>query len=132
MPTWLPSGCRRTQCKLLIGRIKLMRNKRLVNVSTHSTYTRALHEAAHPPTVIVATSPVPASIHTPHTSTSTPPQLKMLRKETAELLRIFKKSNAYIKVEAVIHEFNTLEAYDIIEIYLELLQVGGQEWWWCV
>jgi hypothetical protein len=107
-----------------------MRNKRLVNVSTHSTNARALPQTVHAPTVIAAASPVPASNHNPHTST--PSQLKMLRKETAELMSLRKNSNAYIKVEAVIHEFNTLEAYDIIEIYLELLQVGGRERWWCV
>ncbi|GAB4821969.1 hypothetical protein N2152v2_009015 [Parachlorella kessleri] len=50
-------------------------------------------------------------------------QLKQLRREVAELLKQGKQGNARIRVEAVIRENLTLQAYDIIELFLELVSV---------
>ncbi|KAK9830637.1 hypothetical protein WJX81_008095 [Elliptochloris bilobata] len=73
------SKCK-TQCKLCVGRIKLMRNKRLL-------------------------------------------QLKQMRKEVADLLRANKQENARIRVETVIRENLTLQAYEVLELFVELLAV---------
>ena len=50
-------------------------------------------------------------------------QLKQLRREVADLLRANKQDNARIRVEAVIQEQKMLRAYDIIEVFVELLAV---------
>ncbi|KDD72117.1 Vps4 activity regulator, partial [Helicosporidium sp. ATCC 50920] len=70
----------KTQCKLCISRIKLMRNKKQLSV-------------------------------------------KQLLKEVGELLRQSKEDNAWIRVESAIHERQLLRAYDLLEVYLELLAV---------
>ncbi|KAK9811537.1 hypothetical protein WJX72_005542 [[Myrmecia] bisecta] len=49
--------------------------------------------------------------------------LKAQRKEVADLLRNNKQGNARIRVEAVIREILLLEAYEILELFLELLSV---------
>lgn len=69
-----------TKCRLALGRIKLMKNKKNQ-------------------------------------------QVKMQRKEIADLLRSGKQDYARIKVEAVIRENLTLHAYEILELYLELVAV---------
>lgn len=70
----------KTQCKMCISRLKLMRNKRQIG-------------------------------------------LRNLRKEVAELLKLGKQGNARIRVEAVIRENFSLHAYDIVELFLELISV---------
>ena len=50
-------------------------------------------------------------------------QLVQLRREVAGLLRANKQDNARIRVEAVIQEQKMLRAYDIIEVFVELLAV---------
>ncbi|WIA16836.1 hypothetical protein OEZ85_013772 [Tetradesmus obliquus] len=69
-----------TTCRLCLGRIKLLKNKR--------------------------------NMH-----------MKQYRKDIAELLRAGKQDYARIRVEAVIREAFTLTAYEILELYLELLAV---------
>ena len=54
------------------------------------------------------------------------PQLKGMRKEVAELLRSNKQESARIRVEAVIRENALLQAYDVLELFLELLAVRVQ------
>ncbi len=49
-----------------------------------------------------------------------------MRKEIADLLRANKQENARIRVEAVIRENLLLQAYDIFELFLELLAVRAQ------
>lgn len=49
--------------------------------------------------------------------------LHQTRKEVAELLRSNKQGNARIRVETVIREAYLLQAYDILELFLELLSV---------
>lgn len=49
-----------------------------------------------------------------------------MRKEIADLLRANKQENARIRVEAVIRENLLLQAYDILELFLELLSVRTQ------
>jgi len=49
--------------------------------------------------------------------------LRQTRKDVADLLRANKQENARIRVEAVIREINLLQAFEIMEIYLELLVV---------
>ncbi|BDA44735.1 probable IST1 homolog at N-terminal half [Coccomyxa sp. Obi] len=73
----------KTQCKLCVGRIKLMRNKKQIMV-------------------------------------------KNMRKEVADLLRTNKQENARIRVEAVIRENLLLQAYEVLELFLELLAVRVQ------
>ncbi|EIE21511.1 DUF292-domain-containing protein [Coccomyxa subellipsoidea C-169] len=73
----------KTQCKLCVGRIKLMRNKKQIMV-------------------------------------------KNMRKEVADLLRTNKQENARIRVEAVIRENLMLQAYEVLELFLELLAVRVQ------
>jgi predicted DCC family thiol-disulfide oxidoreductase YuxK len=70
----------KTQCQLCCGRIRLMRNKRNI-------------------------------------------QLKNSRKEVANLLRTGKAENARIRVETVMREEAMLQAYDVVELFVELLQV---------
>ena len=53
-------------------------------------------------------------------------QLKGMRKEVAELLRSNKQESARIRVEAVIRENALLQAYDVLELFLELLAVRVQ------
>ncbi|KAF6264735.1 regulator of Vps4 activity in the MVB pathway-domain-containing protein [Scenedesmus sp. NREL 46B-D3] len=50
-------------------------------------------------------------------------QMKQYRRDIAELLRAGKQDYARIRVEAVIREAFTLTAYEILELYLELLAV---------
>lgn len=69
-----------TTCRLCLGRIKILKNKRNMQLSQH-------------------------------------------RKEIAELLRNGKQDFASIRVESVIRELQTLHAYEILELYLELLAV---------
>jgi uncharacterized membrane protein YgcG len=76
------SKCK-TQCKLCVSRVKLMRNKKQL-------------------------------------------QMKQMRKEVADLIKNGRQSNARIRVEAVIREQLTLQAYEIIELFLELLAVRAQ------
>ena len=49
-----------------------------------------------------------------------------MRKEVAELLRSNKQESARIRVEAVIRENALLQAYDVLELFLELLAVRVQ------
>mmetsp|Transcript_2098 Transcript_2098/g.6245 ORF Transcript_2098/g.6245 Transcript_2098/m.6245 type:complete len:570 (+) Transcript_2098:163-1872(+) len=70
----------KTQCQLCNGRIKLMRNKRNI-------------------------------------------QLKASRREVAGLLRAGKVENARIRVESVMREEAMLQAYDVVELFVELLMV---------
>jgi hypothetical protein len=49
-----------------------------------------------------------------------------MRKEIADLLRTNKQENARIRVEAIIRENLLLQAYDILELFLELLAVRVQ------
>mmetsp|Transcript_6291 Transcript_6291/g.13847 ORF Transcript_6291/g.13847 Transcript_6291/m.13847 type:complete len:425 (-) Transcript_6291:697-1971(-) len=72
-----------TQCRLALGRIKLLRNKRTL-------------------------------------------QIKQYRKEVAELLRTGKQDYARIRVEGVIREQLMLQAYETLELYLELMAVRSQ------
>eukprot|EP00891_Asterochloris_glomerata_P004573 jgi/Astpho2/4573/Aster-00153 len=73
------SKCK-TQCKMGAQRIKLMRNKKQL-------------------------------------------ELRNIRREVAELLRNNKQGNARIRVESVLLINKMLHAYDIIELFLELLAV---------
>ena len=50
-------------------------------------------------------------------------QLNNLRKEVSELLRNNKQEHARIRVEAVLREANLLKAYDILELFAEMLAV---------
>jgi hypothetical protein len=52
--------------------------------------------------------------------------MKGLRKEVAELLRSGKQGNARIRVEAVMREQRMLQAFEILELYLELLAVRAE------
>ena len=56
-------------------------------------------------------------------------KVKQYRKEVAELLRQGKQDYARIRVEGVIREGLMMQAYEILELYLELVsqrvQVGG-------
>ncbi|KAG1674976.1 hypothetical protein FOA52_014771 [Chlamydomonas sp. UWO 241] len=71
------------QCKLCLGRIKLLRNKR----------TASLHQS---------------------------------RKDVANLLATGKQDYARIRVEGVLREQLMLQAYEILELYVELLSVRTQ------
>ena len=51
-------------------------------------------------------------------------QLRNIRREVAELLRNNKQGNARIRVESVLLINKMLHAYDIIELFLELLAVS--------
>ncbi|DBB02869.1 TPA: hypothetical protein ACH3X1_013475 [Trebouxia sp. C0004] len=73
----------KTQCKLCVSRVKLMRNKRQLS-------------------------------------------MKQQRKEVADLIRANKQGNARIRVEAVIRDHQTLQAYELIELFLELMAVRVQ------
>ena len=53
-------------------------------------------------------------------------QLNSLRREVAELLRSNKQEHARIRVEAVLREANLLKAYDILELFTEMLAVRVQ------
>lgn len=53
-------------------------------------------------------------------------QLNQLRREVAELLRNNKQEHARIRVEAVLRESNLLKAYDILELFTEMLAVRVQ------
>ncbi|KAL4458707.1 hypothetical protein ABPG75_013572 [Micractinium tetrahymenae] len=77
-----PTKCK-TQCRLGVGRIKLLRNKKQL-------------------------------------------AMKGLRKEVAELMRQGKQGNARIRVEAVMREHRMLQAFEILELYLELLAVRAE------
>ncbi|CAD7703890.1 unnamed protein product [Ostreobium quekettii] len=70
----------KTQCRLCVGRIKLLKNKRNI-------------------------------------------QMAQMRKEVAELLRADRGEYAWIRVEAILREKNLSAAYEILELYLELLAV---------
>ncbi|GIL45292.1 hypothetical protein Vafri_2457 [Volvox africanus] len=72
-----------TTSRLCIGRIKLLRNKKTV-------------------------------------------QLKQSQKDIAELLRTGKQEYARIRVEGIIREKYLMQAYEILELYLELLTVRVQ------
>ena len=50
-------------------------------------------------------------------------QMKQQRKEVADLIRANKQGNARIRVEAVIRDSQTLQAYELIELFLELMAV---------
>ncbi|CAK0784450.1 hypothetical protein CVIRNUC_007654 [Coccomyxa viridis] len=73
----------KTQCKLCVGRIKLVRNKKQIMV-------------------------------------------KNMRKEIADLLRTSKQENARIRVETVIRENLLLQAFETLELFMELLAVRAQ------
>ncbi|KAL3159859.1 hypothetical protein ABBQ38_010260 [Trebouxia sp. C0009 RCD-2024] len=73
----------KTQCKLCVSRVKLMRNKRQLS-------------------------------------------MKQQHKEVADLIRANKQGNARIRVEAVIRDHQTLQAYELIELFLELMAVRVQ------
>lgn len=77
-----PSKCK-TQCRLGVGRIKLLRNKKQI-------------------------------------------AMKSLRREVAELMKQGKQGNARIRVEAVMREHRMLQAFEILELYLELLAVRAE------
>ncbi|KAK9836864.1 hypothetical protein WJX74_009825 [Apatococcus lobatus] len=49
--------------------------------------------------------------------------LKTMRKEVADLLRINKQESARIRVEGVIRENLMLQAFEILQLYLELLSI---------
>eukprot|EP00898_Chlorokybus_atmophyticus_P005303 jgi/Chlat1/5774/Chrsp387S05495 len=49
--------------------------------------------------------------------------LRGLKREIAELLRAGKEDSARIRVEAVIREQATMQAYDVLELFCELLSV---------
>ena len=53
-------------------------------------------------------------------------QMKQQRKEVADLIRANKQGNARIRVEAVIRDHQTLQAYELIELFLELMAVRVQ------
>lgn len=53
-------------------------------------------------------------------------QMKQQRKEVADLIRANKQGNARIRVEAVIRDHQTLQAYELIEMFLELMAVRVQ------
>ncbi|KFM27645.1 IST1-like protein [Auxenochlorella protothecoides] len=82
----LVSLSRKTNCKLGISRIKLLRNKKQIAVRLGDL-------------------------------------LKGFRREVADLLRAGKQGNARIRVESVIRETLLLQAFDTLEVYLELLAV---------
>ena len=52
--------------------------------------------------------------------------MKQQRKEVADLIRANKQGNARIRVEAVIRDHQTLQAYELIELFLELMAVRVQ------
>ena len=52
--------------------------------------------------------------------------MKQQRKEVADLIRAHKQGNARIRVEAVIRDHQTLQAYELIELFLELMAVRVQ------
>lgn len=54
------------------------------------------------------------------------PQVKNMRKEIADLLRTTKQENARIRVETVIRENLLLQAFEVLELFLELLAVRAQ------
>ena len=58
--------------------------------------------------------------------TSTSLQMKQQRKEVADLIRANKQGNARIRVEAVIRDHQTLQAYELFELFLELMAVRVQ------
>ena len=58
--------------------------------------------------------------------TCTSLQMKQQRKEVADLIRANKQGNARIRVEAVIRDHQTLQAYELIELFLELMAVRVQ------
>jgi hypothetical protein len=53
-------------------------------------------------------------------------QVKNMRKEVADLLRTNKQESARIRVEAVIRENLLLQAFEVLELFLELLAVRVQ------
>jgi hypothetical protein len=53
-------------------------------------------------------------------------QVKNMRKEIADLLRTTKQENARIRVETVIRENLLLQAFEVLELFLELLAVRAQ------
>lgn len=50
-------------------------------------------------------------------------QVRLYRRDIADLLRQGKQDHARIRVESVIRESLTLTAYEVLELYLELLAV---------
>ncbi|GBF91674.1 hypothetical protein Rsub_03978 [Raphidocelis subcapitata] len=74
-----PAKCE-TTCRMALGRIKIVRNKRNVAMAQH-------------------------------------------RREIADLLRQGKQDYARIRVESVLRETATLQAFELLELYLELLAV---------
>mmetsp|Transcript_32322 Transcript_32322/g.102781 ORF Transcript_32322/g.102781 Transcript_32322/m.102781 type:complete len:202 (+) Transcript_32322:40-645(+) len=52
-----------------------------------------------------------------------PPQLKDLRREIADLLANGKEDSARIRVEAVMRELDLMDAFEIIDLFAELLCV---------
>lgn len=111
----------KTQCKLCVGRIKLVRNKKQIAVwhfldhracSPHST---KLPEA--PSKIICWLTPCDVALVL---------QVKNMRKEIADLLRASKQENARIRVETVIRENLLLQAFEVLELFLELLAVRVQ------
>ena len=53
-------------------------------------------------------------------------QVKNMRKEIADLLRTSKQENARIRVETVIRENLLLQAFETLELFMELLAVRAQ------
>ena len=53
-------------------------------------------------------------------------QVKNMRKEIADLLRTSKQENARIRVETVIRENLLLQAFEVLELFMELLAVRAQ------
>ncbi len=49
-----------------------------------------------------------------------------MRKEIADLLRTSKQENARIRVETVIRENLLLQAFEVLELFMELLAVRAQ------
>ena len=63
------------------------------------------------------------SPYNPPPSKKTPQQLKQLRREVADLLKAGKDDSARIRVEAVLREESLLQAFDALELHLELVGV---------
>lgn len=87
----------KTSCKLCVSRIKLLRNKREIQVNDFDFWLCLC--------VI---------------------QLTQQRRVIGQLLKDGKRESAWVRVEGIIREQNLMTAYEILELYLELIAVRIQ------
>lgn len=128
------ASCRRrkTNCKLGISRIKLLRNKKQIAVRWCSNIIINALADEHWGKVIDNGISKGRGIYSyrfrPHfyPNPLNQSQLKNFRREVADLLRAGKHGNARIRVESVIRETLLLQSFDTLEVYLELLAVRAE------